>query len=253
LSALPNLPGRLMIRSYSAPGQWQEKVLDVKTLALLHTFPFRVNRVSPDSVADFYIRLSDDGSMLSLYNSAFIFEKNVVFPFPVQPWSLGITRNRFTLNGELEFYYATKTGPGAFDSQVVCIDEDETLLYTFPGANAAYLDQQPGMDDKLFVRYADSTQVYDFINQATSTPSPPASAALKIFPNPFTQSFEIQFPQTDDYFLHLTDLTGRIVATLNVQNQNSAKFEMALNIPAGVYFMTVGGYDFQWTKRVVKK
>ena len=254
LNTLPNFPDRLMIHGFIAPEKWGVKVLDVKTLLSLHTFPFQVSRVSPDGSTDFYIHLSDSGNMLSLYNSNFVFEKSIVLSPPVYPnWNVGVTRNRFTQSGKLEFYYTAKNGAGTLDYQVICMDEEGTVLYTFPGANAAYLDQQPGMDDKLFVRYADSTQVYDFTSLTIATPPSPTNADLKIFPNPFSQSFEVQLPQASDYFLRLTDVTGRIVATQSIQNQSSARCNIESNTPSGVYFLTIGGLDFRSTVRLAKK
>lgn len=255
LSNLPNFPDRLMIRSHNNSGQLQEKILDVKSLSLLHTFPSKVSRVSPDGATAFYVRFSEEGDSMSLYFDNFTFFKNIVLPYPVdQNSNFGITRYRFTQSGKLEIYYSTKndTGPGSY--QVVCIDEDGALLHTFPGAYSGVLDQQPGMDDKFFVRYLNqvNTEVYDFVNQSTSV-TPVESGVFRVYPNPFSQSFRVQLPQQGSCQLRLTDIAGRVMMTGNIQNQTSGEFDVAPDLPAGIYFLAINGPDFQSVLRLIKK
>ncbi len=256
LNAIPNLPDRLLIYAYSAPGMRQQKVFDAPTLSLLHTFPFYAERISPDGVMDYYLDFTHGKDTMFVYNSNFQLEKIIALSPTMQSnWNVFVTRNRFADNGKLEICYTTKNSAALQDSKVVCIDEDGTVLHVFPGATIAKLDQQAGMEDKLFVMYGpgDSTQVYDFTSQTISVSPSSPTAAPRVLPNPFAQFFEIQFPQIGDYSFHLTDAAGRMVATQNVQQQQQTVVQSGANWPAGVYFLFVKNEQRQWVFKLVKQ
>ncbi len=256
LSAIPDLPDRLLVYAYSAPGEKQQKVFDAQTLTSLHTFPFYSERISPDGVIDYYLHFTQGKDTMFVYNDDFQLEKTIALSPSIQSnWNVFITRNRFANNGKLEICYATKNSTAPQDSKVVCIDEDGALLYVFPGAGTVKLDQQAGMEDKLFVSYgtSDSTQVYDFTSQTISVPPSPPTVAPKVHPNPFAQFFEIQFPQTGNYALRLTDVAGRVVATQQIQHQQRAAIQTDANWPAGVYFLFVKNEHLQSVVKLVKK
>ena len=256
LNAIPNLPDRLLVYAYNAPGEKQQKVFDAQTLTLLHTFPFYAERISPDGAADYYLDFTQGKDTMFVYNDNFQLEKTITLSPSMQSnWNVFVTRNHFADTDKLEICYTTKNSTVLQDSKVVCVDEDGTLLYVFPGATIAKIDQQAGMEDKLFVRYGtgDSTQVYGFTNQMTSVPPPPSAAALKVAPNPFAQFFEIQFPQTGNYALRLTDAAGRVLATQQIRHQQRAVVQTGANWPAGVYFLFVKNEQQQSVVKLVKK
>ncbi|MCB9306705.1 MAG: T9SS type A sorting domain-containing protein [Lewinellaceae bacterium] len=251
ISALPGLPDRLIVNGYSVPDVKLQKIYDAHSLVLLHTFPFYTERIAADSLTGYYVRYSPQKDSLWLYDDDFLQVKTIPTMTGAN-WGFGFTRNRFADNGKLEIFFTTKNGPGLNDTKVVCIDEDGALLYAFPEAKSARVDQQPGMDDKFFVSYRDSIQVYDFTLQSTGVAEVSTAQHIEVFPNPFGTAFEIKFAKAGDYTIRLTNTSGQLVQSEYVENAARAMIQTGRLLPPGVYFCTVTGAGVQQTLRMIK-
>lgn len=251
INKLPGLPDRLLVNGYSAPDVKRQKVYDAPSLTLLHDFPFYTERVSPDGVSDYYVRSTVQKDTLWLYSGNFQPEKTVV-PMTGSNWNFGFSRNLFSGSGKLELFFTTKSGPGLSGTKVLCIDEDGALLYAFPGATAARIDRQPGMDDKFFVTYPDSIQVYDFVHQSTGAVDVPAGEGVLAVPNPFSTEFDLILPENSDYTIRLWNTAGQVVCSQRIVGDARATIRVGDTMPPGIYFCSVTGAGFRHTMRLIK-
>lgn len=232
-SILSDLPGRVLIYQYVAPGEMVTRVLDAKTFGLLNVFPGAIVRFSPDGVKDYYRSTKVLNNSLTIYDGSTFASKEIDLGFTLPDiYYLRFTRNRFSHNGKLELFY--KSGDG-----IIWIDEDGALLHTFEYATDATIDQQPDMEDKLFVRYPDSIQVYDFLSPNSAVPTLQESPMLTAVPNPFSTSVEVEFPQAGDYSVQVTDVVGHCVLNRKVYNQEKTTLQIPANVPDGLYFVSV--------------
>ena len=82
-----------------------------------------------------------------------------------------------------------------------------------------------------------------------------SSKNLKIFPNPFLDKLEIQFPEAKgSYKIYFFDLSGRTIYFKNILLQHSNNYEIMFEkeIPAGIYFLHIVGEVVTKTEKVVK-
>lgn len=251
VNKLPGLPDRLLVYGYSAPGVKRQKIFDAPSLTLLHDFPFYTERVSPDGVSGYYVRSTVLKDTLWMYNDNFQPEKTIV-PMTGSNWNFGFSRNLFSGSGKLELFFTTKSGPGLNDTKVLCIDEDGALLYAFPGATAAHIDRQPGMDDKFFVTYPDSIQVYDFLNQSTGAVEVSAARGIKAVPNPFGSEFDLILPESSDYTIRLLNAAGQVVHSQRIVGDMRATIQAGDAMPPGIYFCSVTDARGRHTIRLIK-
>jgi|GEM_PF-1362662 len=248
VSLLPSLPAKVLIYQYVAPGQMTTKVLDAKTFELIHVFSDKVERFSPNGVKDFYISYQASTGIRTIYDGESFIAKDIYLG--AQPFDLQFALDRLSHNGKLEIYYAIGTGPQLY--KVVVVDEDAILLRTFEHAKSVKIDKQPGMEDKLIVQYPDSTQVYGFLTPSTTVAEIQKNPQITVSPNPFSQTVEVQFSQSGDYFVRLTDIFGRFIMAQNVNNQEKATLTIPTDCSDGLYFLSVGCPGFQNCLKLVK-
>jgi hypothetical protein len=76
-----------------------------------------------------------------------------------------------------------------------------------------------------------------------------------VYPNPFTESFTIEIPHTDaKCFVHLTDITGRVIFSESIFTQNESEHIIALeNIIPGIYFLSLQSTAGRETVKLIKK
>lgn len=246
VSSPPNLPTRIIIHKYSTPGQLITLVLDAKTFEVIHNLPGRVIRFSPDGMKDYYRSSEIVNNTLTVYDGVTLSSKVIDLGSPTPSISmLQFSRNRIKQNGKLELFF--KAGNG-----IKWIDEDSELLHTFEKAFIATIDRQSGMEDKLFIRYPDSTQVYDFLASSTPVDDILKNSTLEAFPSPFAQSFEVKFPYLGNYSIYISDMLGRCILTQNIINQEKITLTVPANCLDGLYFLTVKGDGLQSCLKLVK-
>ncbi len=101
------------------------------------------------------------------------------------------------------------------------------------------------MQDKLFVQYTDSTQVYGFLSQNTAVPEEPKVAVSKVYPNPFSHAFDVTFPAPGNFSLEMTDILGRSILREYGNNQDKITVQMPVKTPSGTYFLSIQGKDYR--------
>jgi len=246
LSVFPNLSSQLLIQKYATPGVLITKVLDAKTFEEVHIFPGRVTRISPDGIKAYYRSAEIVNNTLTMYDGNSFDSMSIHLGAPNPSLSaIQFARNRLAQNGKLELFYN-------LGDEVKWINEDGVLLHTFDGATSSVIDQQPGMEDKLMVRYADSTQVYRFVTPSTTIFEVPENPTISVSPNPFSRSIEVKFSQSGDYSVLLSDIFGRCILTQTVSNQEKTIFQIPANCHEGLYFLSVSGDGFQNCLKLVK-
>ena len=103
------------------------------------------------------------------------------------------------------------------------------------------------------------TGLYVFSLPAVSTNEIENITDLKIFPQPFTNSLNIQLNNTfkrDDVQISLMDITGKTVVNFGEQQILSGENQFELNInedlPKGVYILNIVGQHINLSQKVVK-
>ena len=237
LSEIPGLPARIMVSKYIAPGQLSTVIYDAKTFEHIHTFPFSVFKTTPDGQKEYYWRLTKDSNVTTvhIYDGENYSVKSIALDSTLS--NLQLVRNHFSNSGKLEIFYTTKPNGNNQNNKALCKDEDGNLLFSFEGGISANIDRQAGMADKLFVLYTDSTQVYGFTPLNTAVPNLPELQTLKAFPNPFSRSFELTFPQSDAFTFELINVLGERISLQTVYNTNKTIVQVPEHIPGGTYFL----------------
>jgi len=92
----------------------------------------------------------------------------------------------------------------------------------------------------------DDIAIDDFLSVSTLT-----TKALQIFPNPSEGIFNIQWQQTGQAELRVTDLNGKTVLQQEV-NGRSAVIDLK-NYATGVYLLTVRFADGVVTKKLIRQ
>lgn len=243
-------PAGIRLLYYSAPGQLSTKFLDNKSYASLYNFQGSVVAFSPDGLKDYFRLITSPADTVVLIDGDTYQAKSIPLGYPAT--DLQFARNRFEKNGKLEIFFSAPPGPNSPLKKIVWMNEDGALLRVFENGVDAAIDKQAGLQDKLFVKYADSTQVYSFSTASTAIPSLPASNVLTAYPNPFSKSFELIFVSPGDYKVTLTNQIGQHILTQTIENQGKAALDFPENASNGIYFVTVEGERFAKCIRVLK-
>jgi hypothetical protein len=61
---------------------------------------------------------------------------------------------------------------------------------------------------------------------------------ITVFPNPVKEHLNITLPQDNSYEIHLFDLTGKEVLTKNIENNNSAQYNLS-RLKTGLYLLVI--------------
>ena len=240
----------IILKYYSAPGQLTTKVLDTKSYALLHTFLGKVGPFSPDGIKNYFRLDAGSSDTLVIYDGDTYIAKSISLGYNVS--TMQFARNRFEKTGKLEIFFNVPAGPASSIKKIVWIDEDGIILHTFENATSAIIDKQPGMQDKLFVRYPDSIQVYHFSSPSSTSPGMPEAITMSAAPNPFSNTIELTFPSTGDYAVRVTNIVGQCILTQMVKGQGKTTLNVPSNAANGIYFIDIEGKKLQKCIRVIK-
>lgn len=155
-----------------------------------------------------YILYHYQNHHLALFDDNFnlIFEKN----FSSSIGGIDVTLNQFFVDGGYELIY-TQTIDNVTHGYI--INENNNLLYDFPGISTIKIDHTTGLSDKLFVNIGAETDVYGFSTDSTTAASEPKNLLLTISPNPFSDQFRISVPTNKPFDLFISDMNGRMVYT----------------------------------------
>lgn len=221
-------------------GESTTELLDFRNLAIRHSFTAEKTgmRFSPDGKAVFYwTQRTNNDSIIRVHDADFQLTKTFLFPEPYRHfWNLQVTKGRFSAGDAFEFWFTNSRNGEIF---VTCLDENGQKLYDFPRAKEAHLDHRPGLEDRFFVVYADSTAVYRFAGAATGAGAPKQELSDLFYPNPFSTELLVQLPEGVSQ-ISLLDRIGRPVQYFRVP-ENTELFRIpAEQLPAGVYFLRYG-------------
>ena len=61
---------------------------------------------------------------------------------------------------------------------------------------------------------------------------------ITVFPNPVKERLNITLPQDNNYEIHLFDLTGKEILTRNIENNNSAQYNLS-RLKTGMYLLVI--------------
>ena len=120
--------------------------------------------------------------------------------------------------------------------------------------------------DCKFLTYTGST--FDqFTIQKSGTPiaprlsedaAVPAGDKLSIFPNPIIEEINVRYflDQESDTRIEITDISGRIVYSLNTSKQNEGEHEIKLTrseamLPAGIYLLSLVNNNNSTTRKII--
>ena len=118
-------------------------------------------------------------------------------------------------------------------------------VYPFlPSGNIIVSDRQTGL--YIF-------DVSEAINPL-SVNSPGDESEIKLFPNPFTNSLQIEFPEGEipkDFTLELISISGQKIVSYEIKNNNSQIFSQDIsekNISHGVYILRIRTKNKTWVR-----
>lgn len=102
-----------------------------------------------------------------------------------------------------------------------------------------------------------SCQTITITNATVSLPTLGLINNISIFPNPFQESFEVSFDQTEtDVTIQLVDITGKIILTQHLNNSSSPSLIKLdeFQLKKGVYFLNfLVDNNYSNTLKVVKQ
>ncbi len=75
--------------------------------------------------------------------------------------------------------------------------------------------------------------------------------AIYLYPNPTSDKINIDFPEVSNYVIHITDISGKIVYSSTINNQNTSRIDVS-NLPANVYIVSIQSEHFEYKAKVVK-
>ncbi|MCC7246501.1 MAG: T9SS type A sorting domain-containing protein [Saprospiraceae bacterium] len=234
-SVLPNKNTYFMLVHYVAPDVLETQFYNPQTMALVATLPGQATRILTGLDEEvFFCRQPGGNQTLLCYDANFQLIKSFEVPSLYGHfWNEGVSRNRFSSTGELEFRFTYQTAQNA--TSVVILRADGQTLYHFQGARTGVVDHQSGIKDKFFVYYPDSTVVYNIINEALDAADPGIGKSWAVSPNPFGHSLHVELPGATG-LLWVFDGSGRETGTYRINQQGILDINTAA-WPSGIYWI----------------
>jgi hypothetical protein len=141
---------------------------------------------------------------------------------------------------------------------------DYSLQPVSPCVNAGTLNGAPLVDISGSPRPMPAMTNPDIgayeINQITTGLSvhSPFSSKLRVYPNPFTQNFEVEFNLTNDgdVSLELFEITGRLSMKYQREKTTSGILKLSMNteeLPSGVYILKFSSESAIYTEKLIKQ
>lgn len=138
-------------------------ILSYAQFELDHTYnDANVTRINLEYSGEKYYECRSATNQLVLYNADHSFWKMIALPAPLPTEYIGqsivhISESKINVDANLEIIYTSGTSP--FEGKV--ISEDGTVLLNVPNCQSLYLDEIPGLDNKLVANLRDgSSNVY---------------------------------------------------------------------------------------------
>ena len=145
--------------------------------------------------------------------------------------------------------------------------EGGTIVHTIDGGNNWYREASTTEEDLYVIHATDAencwaggelgTLLYANYEGWTGIDKPKASpsSAIHIYPNPFSDHFEIdiRFPGMRIVSLSLVDINGRVLNKMDIDVKSDAgTIVRADDLPPGVYFLLIESNEFREIRKVVR-
>ena len=75
--------------------------------------------------------------------------------------------------------------------------------------------------------------------------------AIYLYPNPTSDKINIDFSKVSNYVIQITDISGKIVHSSKINNQNNSIIDVS-NLPANVYIVSIQNEQMEYKAKVVK-
>ena len=222
------------------------------------TLSFDIYHIPPDSVKT----ISEDTIHYPLINSPFLRtfpEENLFNSDSSNLLNYTLRKDTGLYHGRQEYMQITGyLGGMPFDS---CIEYNhfEPVFYTTcwaPGLGETFIESNEGSMAgprcyRQLMWYHKSNEFYGYYRDLTvgleKITSPPD---FLIYPNPVKSSFQIKLMNENKMTLKLSDLSGRILLEMFIQE--SVSFDME-NFSSGIYFISLSGKSGNFVKKIIKE
>lgn len=161
----------------------------------------------------------------------------------------------FTGSGNGSYFYFENTGSATAPSFTAAVQDTFGLSDVGNGGAPVFVDIDNDGDMDMFTGVSNGT-LYFFENLDSTVISSleieQEQNLLSVYPNPVAEELTIEFPESRDFHIQITDLTGREIYSASIQAQNNLQLSTTL-WPAGLYLLSVQNEDGDVeTKKIVK-